>query len=76
MLTEFEGHRSAVTQLAGSFDEDILNRRGTASGSEVSVRASTLDELGQDRQAEEHWQKFLMLSPDSPWASEARERLS
>ncbi len=38
--------------------------------------ARTLDELGQHDQAAEHWRQFLALTPNSPWADEARERLS
>lgn len=37
--------------------------------------ARTLDELGRSDSAEEHWRTFLKLSPDSPWADEARLRL-
>jgi tetratricopeptide (TPR) repeat protein len=37
--------------------------------------ARTLDELGRSAVAEEHWRAFLRLSPDSPWADEARLRL-
>ena len=37
--------------------------------------ARALDELGRATEAEEHWQRFLELSPDSPWAAEARLRL-
>jgi tetratricopeptide (TPR) repeat protein len=38
--------------------------------------ARTLDELDRQSEAESHWQEFLDLAPDSPWAAEARERLS
>lgn len=38
--------------------------------------ARTLDELGEQDEAVEHWRRFLSLSPDSPWADEARARLS
>ncbi len=38
--------------------------------------ARALDELGQFETATSHWQRFLALSPDSPWADEARQRLS
>ncbi len=38
--------------------------------------ARTLDELGHRRTAEQHWQKFLALAPDSPWAAEAAQRLT
>jgi tetratricopeptide (TPR) repeat protein len=37
--------------------------------------ALTLDELKRPAEAEEHWREFLALSPDSPWAATARERL-
>ena len=38
--------------------------------------ARTLDELDRHSEANSHWQAFLDLAPDSPWADEARERLS
>lgn len=38
--------------------------------------ARTFDELGRDGEAEVHWQEFLRLAPDSPWADEAQVRLS
>jgi len=38
--------------------------------------ARTFDELGQAGAAATHWSRFLELAPDSPWADEARERLS
>ena len=37
--------------------------------------ARTLDNLGRHDEAKGHWQRFVDLSPDSPWADEARERL-
>lgn len=37
--------------------------------------ARTLDEVGRGAEAERHWQSFLDLSPDSPWAAGARRRL-
>jgi cytochrome c-type biogenesis protein CcmH/NrfG len=37
--------------------------------------ARTLDETDHPEQAVEHWQAFLQLAPDSPWADEARSRL-
>lgn len=37
--------------------------------------ARTLDELGQTAQADRHWRAFLDLTPDSPWAQQARQRL-
>ncbi len=38
--------------------------------------AISLDHLGQNGLAERHWCRFLEIAPDSPWADEARERLS
>jgi tetratricopeptide (TPR) repeat protein len=38
--------------------------------------ARTLDELGQPGRAAEHWERFLTLAPDSPWADEAANRLA
>jgi tetratricopeptide (TPR) repeat protein len=37
--------------------------------------ARTLDELGRGDEACAHWESFLRLSPSSPWADEARQRL-
>ncbi len=38
--------------------------------------ARTLDELGRRMDAGGHWQAFLALAPDSPWADHARCRLA
>lgn len=38
--------------------------------------ARVLDDMGEVEEAEGHWRRFLSLSPDSPWADEARLRLS
>lgn len=37
--------------------------------------ARSLDELGRSDDATKHWLRFLQLSPQSPWADEALERL-
>jgi tetratricopeptide (TPR) repeat protein len=37
--------------------------------------ARTLDELGRRDEAEAHWRTFLAMTPDSPWAQQARVRL-
>ena len=37
--------------------------------------AKTLERVGDDQEAIEHWRRFLELSPKSPWAEEAVERL-
>jgi tetratricopeptide (TPR) repeat protein len=38
--------------------------------------ARILDRLGRAAEAAVHWRRFLMLAPDSPWADEARVRLT
>ena len=38
--------------------------------------ARTLDEMQERPRAEEHWRAFVAQAPDSPWADEARARLS
>lgn len=38
--------------------------------------ARTLDDLARNQEAEQHWQAFLDLAPDSPWAEEAAQRLA
>jgi tetratricopeptide (TPR) repeat protein len=37
--------------------------------------AQVLDDLGLHEEASEHWRQFLRLTPNSPWAQEARNRL-
>lgn len=37
--------------------------------------ARLLDEMRQPARAETHWRRFLELTPKSPWASEAKDRL-
>jgi tetratricopeptide (TPR) repeat protein len=37
--------------------------------------ARVLDELGRHDEAENHWEQFLTLAPNSPWSEEARQRL-
>lgn len=37
--------------------------------------AKLLDELSRELEAEPHWQHFLKLAPESPWAEQARQRL-
>ncbi len=38
--------------------------------------ARALDELGRRDRSEQHWRAFLELAPESPWAAEARTRLT
>jgi tetratricopeptide (TPR) repeat protein len=37
--------------------------------------ARILDDLSRSPEAQTHWQAFLELAPDSPWADQARQRL-
>jgi tetratricopeptide (TPR) repeat protein len=37
--------------------------------------ARLLDREGRAAEASQHWQMFLQLAPESPWADEARERV-
>lgn len=37
--------------------------------------AETLDELDRAEEATSHWEAFLALAPDSPWADKARTRV-
>ncbi|MDB4338740.1 MerR family transcriptional regulator [Rubripirellula sp.] len=37
--------------------------------------ANLLDELGREEEGRHHWDRFLQLAPDSPWARQAMERL-
>lgn len=37
--------------------------------------ARVLDDLGRIEEAHHHWEAFLEMSPESPWAQEARDRL-
>jgi tetratricopeptide (TPR) repeat protein len=38
--------------------------------------ARALEEVGRDIEASRHWRKFLELSPESPWAAEAKQRIA
>jgi tetratricopeptide (TPR) repeat protein len=38
--------------------------------------AKTLDQLNRHTEADHHWQRFVELAPESPWAEEAHERLN
>ena len=38
--------------------------------------ARVLDDTGREVESKHHWRRFLQLSPDSPWAEEARSRIN
>ena len=49
LLTEYDHLRAANLALFASFDEEVLDRRGVASGAEVSVRALLFEIAGHER---------------------------
>ncbi|WP_286177532.1 MerR family transcriptional regulator [Rhodopirellula sp. JC639] len=69
VLAELGQLELAVAALRGalSMHEDYADVHYTL--------AKTLDRLGDDLQALQHWQRIVQLAPNSPWAAEARERL-
>jgi len=70
VLAETGEHELAVAAFEGAL---------TYHGDYADVHfhlARSLDELQRREQAESHWRAFLALAPDSPWAEEARNRLS
>ena len=70
VLAEIGQHELAVAAFQGAL-------RYHADYADVHYHlARTLDELQRADEALVHWQAFLELSPDSPWAAEAHERLA
>lgn len=70
-----------VLQETGQIDLALAAFRGALElhddYSEAHYQLATLlDRIGQGENAEMHWRRFLQLAPESPWAQEARERLS
>lgn len=69
-----------VLQETGQMDLAVAAFRGALSlhedYSETHYHlARLLDQLGRADEARNHWNRFLELAPDSPWANEAMERL-
>ncbi|HTQ40674.1 MAG TPA: MerR family transcriptional regulator [Pirellulales bacterium] len=69
VLAELGEHELAVAALEGA----LAIHSGYADAHFHLAR--TLDELHRDDEALNHWREFLLLAPESPWASAARERL-
>jgi tetratricopeptide (TPR) repeat protein len=70
LLAELGEHELAVAALEGALAFH-------AEYADVHYHlARTLDELGRTAAADNHWRIFLQLSPESPWADEARLRLA
>lgn len=70
VLAELDQHELAVAAFRGA-----LSLYPDYSEVHYSL-ARTLDDLDRPIEAEHHWKRFLQLSPESPWASEATERLN
>ncbi|HWB11091.1 MAG TPA: tetratricopeptide repeat protein [Pirellulales bacterium] len=69
VLAETGQHELAVAAFQGA-----LSYHGDYADVHYHL-ARTLDDLGRSDEAHEHWRTFLELSPDSPWATAAGERL-
>ncbi|QDU31884.1 Tetratricopeptide repeat protein [Anatilimnocola aggregata] len=69
VLAELGQRELAVAALEGA----IMHHPGYADAHYHLARL--LDETGDGSQAETHWQRFVELAPDSPWAEEALQRL-
>src|SRR5262249_19170235 len=69
VLAELGRHELAVAALEGAIaqHDDYPDVRYHL--------ARLLDELGRDSEAAIHWQAFLEMSAENPWADEARTRL-
>lgn len=69
VLAELDEHELAVAALEGALalHEDYPDAHYHL--------ARSLDELDRPEVALPHWRRFLALSPNSPWAEEARQRL-
>ncbi len=69
LLVELGQSELAISAFRGALDHH-------ADYPDVHFQLARLfDELDRREDAEKHWSAFLMLAPQSPWASEARERL-
>jgi tetratricopeptide (TPR) repeat protein len=69
VLTELGQHELAVAVFKGALElhtdySDVHHHL-----------AQVLDDLGRAEEARNHWERFLNLTPNSPWAQEARKRL-
>jgi len=68
VLSELGATELAIAAFEGAIAKDDRNP-------DVHYHlARCLDEIG-DSAAPKHWLRFLQLSPQSPWADEAIERL-
>nr|WP_236649507.1 tetratricopeptide repeat protein [Rhodopirellula sp. SM50] len=79
-FVEARASLGAVLAELGQFELAVAALRGALSMHDdyADVHytlAKTLDRIGDDLQALQHWQRILQLAPDSPWAAEAKERL-
>ena len=80
-LVEARASLGSVLAETGQLELAIAAFRGALSlhddYSDVHYNlARTLDELDRGIEAKYHWQRFLELAPESPWAAEAQAALS
>ena len=69
VLVELDQHELALSSFRGALKHH-------ADYPDVHFHlARLLDDMGQADQAGPHWETFLELAPQSPWAEEARDRL-
>lgn len=78
---EARANLGCVLAELGQLDLAVAAFEGTLAAHETYADvhyqlANTLDELGRADDAAKHWRRYLELAPDSPWAAEARDRLS
>lgn len=70
VLVELDQHEFALSAFRGALEHH-------SDYPDVHFHlARLLDEMEQVEEARSHWETFLELAPKSPWAEEARERLS
>jgi tetratricopeptide (TPR) repeat protein len=77
---EARANLGCVLAELGQFDLAVAAFEGTLAAHESYADvhyqlARTLDDLGRGDEAAMHWERYLELAPDSPWAAEARDRL-
>lgn len=80
-FVEPRANLGCVLAELGELELAVATFRGTlacfADFADVHLHlARTLDMLGRRDEAEPHWRAFLRLSPESPWADEAHDRLA
>jgi tetratricopeptide (TPR) repeat protein len=78
---EARANLGCVLAELGQLDLAVAAFEGTLAAHETYADvhyhlARTLDDQNRADDASLHWRRYLELAPDSPWAAEARDRLS